>query len=134
PCETIRVVVNEASAPRDADNVLRAALRAVEEASGLSFRVVGTTTELPMSSDDIRDGEEFRPVQVSWSDPDDVPDLAGAVAGLGGSTWLESDGRRRFVTGEVVLDAPQLRRLGTDTTVEVLMHELAHVVGLAHVE
>ncbi len=134
PCETIRVVVNEDLAPRDAEQILDAAIDAVEAASGLTFEVIGTTDAEPMSTDDIRDGDDFRPVQISWSDPDTVPDLSGDVAGLGGSTWLETDGHRWYVTGEVVLDAPDLRRFGTDVAIEVLMHELAHVIGLAHVD
>ncbi|MEG9227580.1 matrixin family metalloprotease [Aeromicrobium sp. Sec7.5] len=133
PCETIRVVVNEERAPDDADEILRDALDEVEELTGLSFEVDGTTEDEPLS-DDIRRGDGWRPVQISWSDVDSVPELEGTVAGLGGSTWAEEDGQRRFVTGDVVLDAEDLERLGDDVTTMVLLHELGHLVGLAHVD
>ena len=133
PCETIRVVVNEQRAPDDADDILRDALDEMEELTGLSFEVAGRMDDDPLS-DDIRRGEGWRPVQISWSDAAGVPDLAGDVAGLGGSTWVEEDGQRRFVTGDVVLDAEDLERLGRDVTTMVLLHELGHLVGLAHVD
>lgn len=133
PCETIQVVVNERRAPDDADEILRDALDEVEELTGLSFEVTGRTGDDPLS-DDVRRGDGWRPVQISWSDADDVPELDGDVAGLGGSTWVEEDGQRWFVTGDVVLDAEDLEQLGGDVTTMVLLHELGHLVGLAHVD
>lgn len=133
PCETIRVVVNEERAPDDADEILRDALDEVEELTGLSFEITGRTDDDPLS-DDVRRGDGWRPVQISWSDADGVSDLEGDVAGLGGSTWVEEDGQRWFVTGDVVLDAEDLEQLGGDVTTMVLLHELGHLVGLAHVD
>lgn len=133
PCETIRIVVNEERAPDDADEILQDALDEVEELTGLTFEVTGRTDDDPLS-DDIRRGDGWRPVQISWSDAGGVPELEGSVAGLGGSTWVEEDGQRRFVTGDVVLDAEDLERLGSDVTTMVLLHELGHLVGLAHVD
>ncbi|GAA1744082.1 matrixin family metalloprotease [Aeromicrobium alkaliterrae] len=133
PCETIRVVVNEDRAPDDADDVLDDALEQVTDLTGLAFDVVGTTDEDPLS-DEIRDGDDWRPVQITWTDVDTVPELEGDVAGLGGSTWIEEDGHRRFVTGDVVLDAEDLEVLGSQITTMVLLHELGHLVGLAHVD
>ncbi len=133
PCETIRIVVNEERAPRNADEVLDDALAEMEDLTGLSFSVEGTTDDEPLSNDIGSDGDR-RPVQISWSDADSVPELAGDVAGLGGSTWVEEDGFRQFVTGDVVLDAEDLEQLGDDYTRTVMLHELGHLVGLAHVD
>lgn len=133
PCETIQVVVNEERVPSNGDDLLADALEEMEELTGLSFELVGTTRDEPLS-DDIERGDGWRPVQVSWSDEDGVPELAGSVAGLGGSTWVEQDGVRHFVTGDVVLDAGDLDELGDDYTRTVLLHELGHLVGLAHVD
>lgn len=134
PCETIRIVVNDARAPRGADDLLDEALDQMQDLTGLTFRVDGTTDAEPLADDDIRDGDANRPVQLSWSDADTVPELAGDVAGLGGSTWIEDDGQRWYVTGDVVLDAEDLERFGPEVTMMVLLHELGHLVGLAHVD
>lgn len=133
PCQTIRIVVNEDRAPRNADAILDDALDRMTETTGLTFRVVGTTDADPLSTD-IGDPGDRPPVQVSWSDAETVPELAGSVAGLGGSTWVEEDGFRQYVTGIVVLDAEDLEELGEDVTRTVLLHELGHLVGLAHVD
>jgi hypothetical protein len=134
PCETIRIEVNDERAPRDADEILEEALAQMEDLTGLAFDVVGTTDAEPLADGDIRDGDTYRPVQLSWSDADTVPELAGDVAGLGGSTWIEDDGYRWYVTGDVVLDADDLERFGREVTMMVLLHELGHLVGLAHVD
>lgn len=137
PCTPVRIVVNERRAPDDADAVLRRAVAEVEDASGLDLQVVGTTTDPPLAhEDDPEDGDGWRPVQISWTDADEVAELEGRVGGLGGSTWVERDDRRTYVTGEIMLDAPDLVRRGDggDVATGVLMHELAHVLGLDHVD
>lgn len=137
PCTPVRLVVNDRLAPDDADAVLERAVAQVREASGLDVRVVGRTDDAPEAHrDDPEQGDGWRPVQVSWTDADEVPELAGRVGGLGGSTWVEQGGIRRYVTGEVMLDAPDLVRggRGGDVATGVLMHELAHVLGLDHVD
>lgn len=137
PCTPVRVVVNERLAPDDADRVLARAVAEVREASGLDVLVVGRTNDPPLAHEDDPKGPHgWRPVQVSWTDADEVPDLAGRVAGLGGSTWLDEGGRRRYVTGEVMLDTPDVTDdgRGGEVATAVLMHELAHVLGLDHVD
>ncbi len=137
PCTPVRIVVNERLAPQDADDVLARAVLEVEDVSGLDLEVVGTTDDPPRAHEDDPDvGDGWRPVQVSWTDADEVGRLEGPVAGLGGSTWVEEDGVRRYVTGEVMLDAPDITRggRGGSLATAVLMHELAHVLGLDHVD
>jgi hypothetical protein len=137
PCEPVRLVVNDRLAPVDGDAVLARAVAEVREASGLDLRVVGRTDDPPFADDDVQEGPDgWPPVQVSWTDADEVEDLGGRVAGLGGSTWLDEDGSRRYVTGEVALDAPDVTDGGRGGAVAtaVLMHELAHVLGLDHVD
>lgn len=133
PCQTIRIVVNPDRAPRNADEILDDALERMEETTGLQFQVDGTTDADPLSTE-VGDAGDRPPVQISWSDAQTVPDLEGDVAGLGGSTWVEEDGFRQYVTGIVVLDADDLDDLGEDVTRTVLLHELGHLVGLAHVD
>ena len=73
-----------------------------------------------------------------WATPAEYPELAAQVAGVGGAIAERGGGGRlHFVSGGVVLD----REAFTDIAVAqqprvmeaIALHELAHVVGLAHV-
>ena len=108
-------------------------------ASGLVLEYDGTTTEQPSDSREaflpLLYGDRWAPVLVGWASPDQVVPLEGDVAGLAYSRSAR-DGRTgsvHSVTGQVVLDL-DLRRFDTPTYVGVLRHELAHLVGLGHVE
>lgn len=58
---------------------------------------------------------------IGWTSPENESTLAGAVAGLGGSSWLEVDdvevdGKHVdrtsvFVSGHIALDGPQIAEL-----------------------
>jgi hypothetical protein len=107
--------------------------------------VDGRTDEQPGRDRPLRDpqryGRGWSPVLVAWTTPEQVPGLAGRVAGLGGSSRVVDDlsGRSTYVTGTVSLDAPALaatlaRPGGAALVRAVVLHELGHVVGLAHVD
>ena len=145
PCRTIHVVVNDTLAPPGSDGLVAQATKVVSAATGLHLAVDGSTDEGPGQDRALRDprryGRGWSPVLVAWTTPDQVPRLAGRTVGLGGSRPVVDDvsGRSTYVTGTVTLDAPALRaalaRPGGDALVRaVIMHELGHVVGLAHVD
>lgn len=143
PCRPIHVVVNERTAPPGADTLLLEALAAVHAATGLVFTVDGTTTEAPAENrapyQPDRYPDRWAPVLVAWSDPVESPVLTGDVGGTGGSVWVSSGDDQVYVTGSVVLDGPQLtelldRRGGRTAARAIVLHELAHVVGLDHVD
>ena len=145
PCRTIHVVVNDTLAPQGSDGVVLEAVTTVSAATGLHIVVDGQTDEKPARGRPLRDpgryGQGWSPVLVAWSTPKRVPGLAGRTVGLGGSTRVADDvsGRSTYVTGTVSLDAPSLtetlvRPGGAALVRAVVMHELGHVVGLAHVE
>lgn len=135
PCRPIHLVVNERTAPPDADAILADAIREIEERTGLRMVVDGVTDQAPQEEWlPQQEGDDWAPILLAWSDPDEYADLEGAVAGLAGSGWLPRDGHRWYVSGQVVLDGPQLRRGGTEQATITLLHEFGHLLGLDHVD
>ncbi len=134
PCTPIQVMVNARTAPADADAILATALANVTEATGLEFELVGDSDEVPFAGADVETGEGWRPLLIGWTDATEMSEFDGELVGLGGSAIVEIDGRHWYVTGDVALDGPRLAELGTEVTVAVLQHELAHVIGLHHVD
>ena len=115
PCRPIHVVVNSRTAPPEGDQLFRNALTAVGTSTGLQFVIDGPTAEAPTADRRIyqpdRYPDEWAPVLVAWSDTAESPDLAGAIAGYGGSNWLQLPDGSVYVTGSVVLDGPDLADL-----------------------
>jgi hypothetical protein len=115
----------------------------MSEASGFQFVFDGHVDERPAidraSFQPDRYGNMWAPVLISWTDPETLPELAGDTVGIGGSTRVKhSSGHMGYVSGHVSLDTPQLRKIlqGTDgnaRAIAVILHELAHVLGLGHV-
>ncbi|GIG30745.1 matrixin family metalloprotease [Cellulomonas marina] len=144
PCRPLHWVVNAVGAPSGADELVAEAVARIAAATGLRFVADGATDEPPAparpSFQPERYGDRWAPVLVAWVTPDDASPLAGDVAGLGGSTAFGLDGGPLvWVTGQVQLDAPQLAEAwagpgGRDLVLAVVTHELAHVVGLDHVD
>lgn len=144
PCLPVRVYVNVDLEPPRADGLVKEAVAEVAEATGLDIKVAGTTHEQP-SRDGRSSVEQFHgsvaPVLVAWTTPAVVPGLDGSTVGLGGSAAQADAGRSRmrYVAGRVSLDTPALAEMlgvfgrGRDEVRAVIMHELAHVVGLDHV-
>jgi hypothetical protein len=143
PCRPIEVRVNPAGGPDGAVDLVRGALADVSRATGLVLRYDGTTTErtrwdsafVPTFLGRVR----TPPVVVGWATSSEVPELAGDVAGVGGSVpHRGDDGVVRYLTGAVTLDAETYAQLGAGTEGRpemraILLHELGHVVGLGHV-
>lgn len=144
PCRPIHVVVNSRTAPVGGTDLLNSALDIVSEASGLQFVVDGATTETPSVDREPYQPERYpgrwAPVLVAWSDPDEDPNVADEVLGAAGSDSTAGDGSTwTYVTGTAALDGPAIQRLldGPDGFVmarATVVHELAHIVGLGHVD
>jgi len=140
PCRSIHYVINPAGGPPGATGLVEQAVARVEQASGLVFEYGGETDERPhWDSPVLPVLGTRRPVLVSWARPDEVPQLSGEVAGIGGSVPVGAgDGRLRYATGGITLDAASFAALATqpDGVREeraIVLHELGHVLGLAHV-
>ncbi len=145
PCRPIHYVYNPTSGPGDASTLIADAVKSVSDATGLQFVYDGQTDEFASFSRRLiqpdRYGDGFAPMIIGWSDEASTPDLVGSITGLGGSSSVTGAyGDQRFlVGGTVVLDEDDMRKLmatgqGQKVALAVVMHEIAHVVGLAHVD
>lgn len=148
PCRPIHYVVRPDNAVQGGDILVREAIAAASQASGLQFVYDGTTTEAPADDRQAfqpdRYGKRWAPVLIAWSTPAESPGLAGDVAGNGGSGYAQAPGQPLvplvLAAGQVRLDAPDLggiiasRPDGTAEVRAIIMHELGHVLGLDHVD
>ncbi|HEU5150467.1 MAG TPA: hypothetical protein VFU19_08220 [Iamia sp.] len=145
PCETITYVVNPRRAPPGAAEILAEAIAAVTEATGLVFEDRGATDEPPADverplRDEARYGDEWSPVLISWTDPEEWPRLTEEEAiGFAGPDWVSTGGgEMEAVTGSVQLDgawsAQAIEAGYRSDVVHLVMHELGHLVGLDHVD
>ncbi|MFL6023145.1 MAG: hypothetical protein ACJ72O_07380 [Marmoricola sp.] len=144
PCKPVMVRINPQDAPAGYLALVEDAMRVVSRASGLRLQYAGTTDDRPhWESATVPTflGEPRRtPALVSWASSSEVPQLAGRVAGIGGSIGVSVQGGRfRYVTGGVTLDRSVFRDLarsseGRREARAIVLHELGHLVGLAHVK
>lgn len=145
PCRAVRYVVNPAGMPDVGARLVDEAAAVVSAASGLVLEDAGTTDEQPAVERALiqpdRYGPGWAPVLVAWSDETRLPELAGEVAGVGGSAAVPgSDGTGQWLAaGRVVLDTADigamLQRPGGEAQARaIVVHELAHVLGLDHVD
>ncbi len=142
-CRPIHVVVRPDNAPPQAQRMLAEAMAAVSRATGLTFVDDGPTDEGPSDNRPAvlpeRYGPGPAPVLVVWATPQEVPDLAGDVAGVAGPTTLTEPGAEPLhVSGGVYLDAQGIgeaaARSGFAAASGIVTHELGHLVGLDHVD
>ena len=137
PCRPIRYEVNPQGAPEDHMLLVQGSIARLEAASGFVFEYVGPSASRNFLARALT-GQD--PVLIGWATPDELPELAGDVAGIGGSTMISlGAARREYVTGMVALDAEAFDRLmgssaGRGQAAAILDHELGHLVGLDHVE
>ncbi len=144
PCRPVHYVVRPDSAPAGGEEMVHAAMTRLSQVTGLRFVHDGATDEPPTPDRQPfqpgRYGDRWAPVLVAWSTAEQDPALAGDVVGQGGSIAVSlGDGPRVYVTGTVVLDAGQFpdilaRSDGQAAATGIVLHELGHLVGLAHVD
>ena len=132
PCGVIRWKFNPAGGYAGSLATLRRAVAAVAAATGLRFSYRGTTRKIA-----FRDSARaaHTDLLISWASPRQVHLLAGSVVGDAMSS-TGFDGY--YADGEMALDRTAHLRHGFHASGavdwgQVMLHELGHVVGLAHV-
>jgi len=161
PCRPVRYRVR-GTGPAAGAEVVREAVAMVAAATGLRFVDEGVTDEAPSEDRPAyqpeRYGERWAPVLIAWSNEAESPalgevldgpegaDVAGYASSqpVGLSTTDLATGEVEetglvFVTGSVVLDEPDLAAIlerpdGYAQARAIVAHELAHLVGLGHVD
>jgi hypothetical protein len=140
PCKPIRYEVNAAGGPGKALGLVADAISDVSQATGLKFEYDGLTDARPRwKSSSLPFLAARRPVLISWATQSEVAQLAGRVAGIGGALPQSAqNGRLRYVTGGITLDSASFSALdaqpnGRSLERAIVLHELGHLVGLAHV-
>ena len=116
----------------------------IGETTGLRLEYAGTSSARPrwgegrveLGAGALSDPD---PVLVTFADADEVPQLEGRVAGVGGSVMVERAGWRRYLTGQVTLDRDAFAELedrpdGDTVAAAITLHEFGHLVGLDHVD
>jgi hypothetical protein len=145
PCRPIHYVYNPAGEAAGLGNLISESVQEVSTATGLQFVYDGPTDETPTFTRHLfqpeRYGPGYAPVIIGWSNAGATPELAGSVTGLGGSSSVTGAyGSARFLeSGTVILDSQDMTTLlssgrGRPLARAVIIHELGHVVGLAHVD
>ncbi len=119
----------------------REAILTVARATGLNLYYAGPSSAR-FDSNLPRRGLLRQPILISFENRITVPRLAGPVIGIGRSQVLRKKSHRQLAAGRLVIDTedylnlvndPLLAHLSTRALRATLLHELGHVMGLAHV-
>jgi hypothetical protein len=133
PCASVTFKVNYAGAPSFARAAVADAVTKVEEATGINLVDLGDTTEgltgtAPAGVDAV--------IAFSTTQADGTPFGAGMLGQGGGSyTYTGAGLNARVVNGYVLLNRSFSFQQGyvANGLGQTLLHELGHMVGLAHV-
>jgi predicted small secreted protein len=141
PCRPIHYVVRHDREPLGGPDLVTDAIREISKDTGLRFVNDGSTDEKPSGDratvDKARYGDRWSPVLIAWATVAEAPELKGDVDGYAGPRAGDDGDGRHLVTGQVVLDEVQLTGRSGRARLAVyltMLHELGHLVGLAHVQ
>ena len=144
PCRLLHYTIRPHGGPPEGEALVLDAVARISEVTGLQFVYDGFTDEVPGPERELyqpdRYGRRWAPVLIAWQTEEENPALAGDVVGEAGSVPASlGDGPRVYLSGAVSLDAPRLGELldgrdGRSVVRSIILHELGHLIGLAHVD
>jgi len=143
-CSPIQMLLSRADAPEHARRDLSEALAVLREATGLDLQLIGTTDERPRIDRPLvgigDTGWRWLPVLVAWARPGEggLP-LTALDRGVALPVSVRDGEHEAYVTGQVVLNVAREDLVPgfadrRDAIGATLIHELAHLLGLAHVD
>ena len=143
PCRPIHYVTRAQGEPVGGDQIISDAIIRVSQATGLQFINDGKSFETPTFQRDVYQpnnyGDRWAPVLLAWVTVAENPDFATNIEGKSGSVaMVGNDGLKTYVSGIVELDSLKLTQMlqvpsGIEQVRAVVLHELGHLVGLAHI-
>lgn len=144
PCVPLRYVVNVSEAPAGALALVQEAVARLSVATGITFSYGGTTNEMPTSDWGFGPSASFpsgwQPLLIGFAAPGQSDLLDGDNAGAAFPVTLEftSTGELVDVSGAAVIDTDLAAQLpmgfGGVSVGSIVLHELGHALGLAHVQ
>ena len=143
PCEPIHYVVNLGAAPVGSLRDVQDAVLRISSATGIAFVYDGLSDEVPTQERPVfqpdRYGDRWAPVLIGWVDPRtstfDFDPGGREAAGVAGPLYPRPGPSTMYVSGVVAINVgdPNPPGFGSQGAQgPVVLHELAHVMGLGH--
>ena len=142
PCTPIRYVIDRRLAPEGTISDLRRGLEIITDESGIEFEFAGYEAEENLANRPPYQPERYgrgqwAPVLITWVPQDRLLTPSDQAVGSAGSTYVRNqNGELVYVTGIVTFSSDARLLSGFDlgdSWGDVVLHELGHLLGLAHV-